>query len=203
MMAPSLLGRTMSDDLLGQILSSVLGNAGGGRQGSPDDLGAGLGGLGGGLGGLGGLGGALGGIFGRNDETQSGPAAGGSPFGGKGALIAVLLPMAMQWVQRNGGLGAVLSRFQQQGHSQAVASWVSTGDNEPMSADAVGEVVGMEELSRISQQLGVSQDEVASGFAQILPQVVNQLTPAGGVPDDADDTLQSGLLALEQLLGRR
>ncbi len=182
----------MSNDILGQILGSVLGGAGGGQQGSP-----------GGLGGLGGLGGVLGGMFDRNADSPAGDGAGGSPFGGKGALVAMLLPLAMQWVQRNGGIGAVLARFQQQGHSQAVASWVSTGENDPISTGAVGDIVGMDELSRMSQQLGVSQDEVASGFAQILPQVVNHLTPAAEVPSNADDTLQAGLSALEQMLGRR
>jgi len=124
-----------------------------------------------------------------------------SGVGGKGALVAMLLPLAMQWVQRNGGVGALLQRFQQKGYSQQAASWVSTGPNEALEPQAVDDVVGMDELSRLSQQLGVSHEEVSNGMAQILPEVVNHLTPQGHVPDDSDDALGRGMAMLEQLLG--
>jgi len=181
----------MSNDLIGQILSSVLGNATGGQQGLP----GGFGGLGGGLGGV------LGNVFGRGSDQEDGGATGSSAMGGRGALLTMLLPLAMQWVQRNGGIGAVLDRFRQQGYSQQAASWVSTGQNQPVDAQAVSDVIGTEELSRLSQQLGVPHEQVASGLADILPQVVNHLTPAGDVPQDADDVLGSGLAALERFLG--
>ena len=58
-----------------------------------------------------------------------------------GLLLAMLLPLAMQWVQRNGGVGGLLERFRQKGYSQQAASWVSTGENEPLSTHAVSEVV--------------------------------------------------------------
>jgi uncharacterized protein YidB (DUF937 family) len=199
----------MADDFLGNILSSVLGAGAQGQQGLPGGLGGlggGLGGLGAALGGLGagGLGGALGSVFGRSAQDEGGSSVGGgAPLAGKGAILAMLLPLAMQWVQRNGGVGAVLDRFRQQGHGQQVASWVSTGQNEPVSASAVSDVVGDDELSRLSQQLGVPQDEVAHGFAQILPQVVNHLTPQGDVPGDADDVLGAGLASIEKMFGSR
>ncbi|RYF43764.1 MAG: DUF937 domain-containing protein [Comamonadaceae bacterium] len=197
----------MSNDLLGQILGSVLSGA---RSGQAPSSAGGLGGLGDLLGGLaggnrgggGGLGDVLGGMLGGGGARGRADDDGGSPFGGKGALLAMLLPLAMQWVQRNGGIGAVLERFQQKGYSQQAASWMSTGSNQAVGSEAIGEVVGMEELSRLSQQLGVGQDEVATGLAEILPEVVNQLSPQGSLPGDADDVLGSGLSALEQLLGQ-
>ena len=194
----------MANDFLGQILGSVLGNGASGQQ-NP---------MGGGLGGLGGL---LGGILGGNnrpaggglDDSESpgglaglgGSGMGGSGMGNKGsALLVMLLPLAMQWVQRNGGLGGVLQRFQRKGYSQQAASWVSTGPNEALEPQAVNDVVGTDELSRLSQQLGVSQDEVSTGMAQILPEMVNRLTPQGGVPDDGDETLDRGRSMLEKLM---
>ena len=207
----------MGNDILSQVLGSALGGAGrgsaggsplggllggllGGGRGNPtggglEDLGGmgGMGGMGspgaraqagGGLGGLGGLGGMLGGAGGRG--------------GGRNALLLMLLPVAMQWVQRNGGLGALLQRFQQAGHGPKVQSWVGTGDNDAVDAGSVREVVGQEELSRLSQQLDVGEDEVASGLADIFPEMVNQLTPAGEVPQDADDRLATGTGWLEQ-----
>ncbi len=186
----------MNNDFFGQILGNVLGNSGGGQQNPPAA----------GTGSSGGLGSILGDLMGGG----SGPAGGlgslggtsgsGALGGGKGALMAMMLPLAMQWVQRSGGVGAVLQRFQQKGYSQQAASWVSTGANEELPAQAVGEVVGTDELSQLSQQLGVGRDEVETGMAQILPQVVNHLTPDGEVPHNSDDVLSRGISALEKLL---
>ncbi len=188
----------MANDFLEQILSSVLGNAAGGRQQLPDGVGGP-----GELGGLGGLGGVLGNVFGGGADQQGADIGGGSPRGGRGGLLAMLLPLAMQWVQRNGGIRAVLDRFQQRGYAQQAASWVSTGENQPLDARAVNAVVGSDELSRLSQQLGVPDQQVANGLADILPEVVNHLSPAGDVPPDADDVLNSGLAAVERLFGQR
>ncbi|MCY7371731.1 MAG: YidB family protein [Polaromonas sp.] len=182
----------------GQILGSLFGQArSGGHSASgmpPGGLGDLLGGmLGGGQrtpGGLGGLGG-----LGARGGSSSGLG------GGKGgALVAMLLPFAMQWVQRNGGLSGVLGRVQQKGYSQQAASWVSTGPNQDLPPEAVGEIVGTEELSRLSKQLDVDESVVSSSMAQILPEVVNQLTPDGNVPDDSDDVLGQGLRSLELFL---
>jgi uncharacterized protein YidB (DUF937 family) len=187
----------MAGDFLSQILGSVLGNSmGGGQPSSP----GGLGGLGG-LGSLGGLGGMLGSVLGQGSQSQDGSGSSGGVTGG-GAMLAMLLPLAMQWVQRNGGIGAVVDRFRQQGAGQQVASWVSTGDNQPVSSQTVTDVIGSEDLSRMSQQLGVSQEQVASGLAHILPHVVNHLTPDGEVPHNVDDLLSSGLAAVEGYLAR-
>ena len=211
----------MANDFLGQILGSVLGNARAGQQspmggGGLGDLLGGLmgggarqsGGASGGLGDL--LGGLMGGGAGQGGNRPAdlgglgmdqGQGQSGSGMGNKGgALMLLLLPLAMQWVQRNGGIGGVLERFRNQGYSQQAASWVSTGENEELQPQAVNELMGTEELSRMSQQLGVSQEEVSSSMAQILPEIVNQLTPQGGVPDDGDEVLNRGASMLEQLM---
>jgi len=214
----------MANDFLGQILTSVLGNARTGGQQSP--TGGGLGDLLGGLmgggaaqarGNSGGLGDLLGGLIGGGTGQGGsvprdlggmgglgrleGTGQSGSGMGNKGsALMLMLLPLAMQWVQSNGGISAVLQRFQHKGYSRQAASWVSTGANEELQPQAVSDVVGTDELSRLSQQLGVSQAEVSSGMAQILPEMMNKLTPEGGVPDDGDEVLNRGKSMLEQML---
>lgn len=207
----------MANSLVEEILAGVFSKAAGGQPGggNPSNGGAG-GGLGDLLGGLlggggaaqdrdsplggGGLGDLLGGILGGGAPDASATKR-SSSLGG-GALIAMLLPLAMQWVQRNGGLGAVLGKFQKQGYSQQAASWVSTGENESMPRQAIDDVVGLDELSRLSQQLGVPEHEVANGFAQILPVMVSQLTPQGDVPGDADDVLGNGMAEMSAMLGR-
>lgn len=196
----------MGNDFLGQILGSVLGGARTRQQAPMDGGGLGdvLGGVTGRGAGGGGLGDLLGGMLGGGRPgAGTGLPTGqvGSPFGGgRGALVAMLLPLAMQWVQRNGGIGAVVERFRQKGYGPQANSWMSTGANEPIAPEAVGEVVGSEELSRLSQQLGVSDQEVASGFAEIVPEMVNQLTPDGDLQPDADQVLDQGRTSLEQFL---
>lgn len=208
----------MANDF-GQILGSLFGQA---RTGGHSPGSATSGGLGDLLGGMlggggqrpggapsGGLGDLLGGMLGGGGPGSSPgrgglgglSGLGGGSAGGKGgAMMAMLLPFVMQWVQRNGGLGGVLGRVQQKGYSQQAASWVSTGPNEDLPPEAMGEIVGTQELSRLSQQLGVDSSEVSAGMGQILPEVVNQLTPDGRVSDDSDDVLGQGLRSLEQFL---
>ncbi len=183
----------MANDFLSQVLGSVLG--GGASQSGQ----GGLGGLGS-LGGLGGLGGMLGGMLGGGQRASNDDD--GSPLAGKGALLAALLPLALQLVQRAGGIGGLMEKFKQAGHGQQVGSWVSTGENQPIDAGAVQHVFGDDELSQMSQQLGVPQEEVAGGLAQILPQIVNHLSPEGEVHAGADDTLNQALSQLSQAFGR-
>jgi uncharacterized protein YidB (DUF937 family) len=179
----------MANPMLGQILGGVFGHAMG-RRG----MGAGMGGMGGGLGGAA-LGSVLGGMLGRG---RMGAGVGRSPLGGnQGALLMMLLPMAMRWVQRNGGMGAVLKRFQQKGYDRQAQTWVATGANDPIDEQAVEQVVGHDELSQIAQRLGVPEQQVAQAFAEIMPEMVNQLTPQGQLPAEADAVLAEGAVELE------
>ncbi len=180
----------MGNDLMGQILGSVLGRARMGRQ--PPMAGPG------GLGDL--LGGALGGGMSRGGAGL--PMGRASPGGNRGMLLALLLPLAMQWVQRNGGIGAVLERFRQRGLAQEADSWVSAGPNRDLAPQQVTELIGTDELARMSRQLGVGDAEVASALSEILPQMVDQSTAGGQLPPDADDVLDQGRLTLEEALGQ-
>lgn len=174
----------VANPLLGQVLGSVFANAMRGR--------------------------AHKGPFGREPESGFGLAdllgrgAGRSPVGGRrggrGALIALMLPLAMRWVQRNGGVKEVLRRFEQKGFGAQANSWVSTGPNSPLKAEEIDEVVGGKDLAEMSHKLGVSEREVALGLADILPEMVNRLTPDGNIPAEAEDALDAGRAELERLL---
>jgi uncharacterized protein YidB (DUF937 family) len=191
-----------NNPLLGQLLGGLFGaamsrrgmggGAFGGRMGG-GVLGGGMGGgLGGGLGGAA-LGSVLGGMLGG--RRGGGLARAG---GGRGALLVMLLPLAMRWVQRNGGIGAVLKRFQQQGYGKQAQSWVASGDNDALDDRAVEEVVGRHDLADMAQRLGVPETEVKQAFAEIMPQMVDQLSPQGDLPQQADDVLDEGIQTLEK-----
>jgi uncharacterized protein YidB (DUF937 family) len=179
----------MRNPLLGQVLGSVFANSMRGRA-NPGPFGR-MGG--GGLGGAA-LGSVLGGMMLNRGRM-------GSRGGGHGGLLlALALPLAMQWVQRNGGIGAVVDKFKQKGYDKHAQSWVATGDNDVIDVDAVDKVVGDDELSRMAQKLGVPREDVAAAFAEILPEMTDKLSPEGTVPPEADEALEGGRQQLEQEL---
>ncbi len=115
-------------------------------------------------------------------------AMGGSGGGGQ----ADLMQMVMKLVQQSGGLEGLIAKFQQGGLGEVVQSWISTGPNLPISADQLGQVLGPDTL----QQLGAGGKELLGPLAQLLPQVVDGLTPNGQLPAGGGDlgAMLGGLL---------
>ena len=126
---------------------------------------------------------------------------GGMSGGGTGAQQQQnpLMLIALQLLQQNGGLQGMLSKFQQAGYGSQADSWVSTGQNMPISADALQQVLGQGQLGQIAQQLGMSQGDAAGGLASMLPQMVDRMTPQGQVPADHNDIVAQAL----ELLNKR
>ena len=115
---------------------------------------------------------------------------------GGGAQQNPLMQMALQLVQQNGGLPGILAKFQQAGYGAQASSWVSTGQNMPISADALSQSLGQGQLGQIAQQLGMSHGDTASGLASMLPQMIDKMTPHGQVPDDHGDMVAQALALL-------
>jgi uncharacterized protein YidB (DUF937 family) len=102
----------------------------------------------------------------------------------------------MTLIQQNGGLPGLLQKFQQSGLGQHAESWVSSNANLPISADQLHQVLGSGAIASIASQLGMDHAQVSGGLAQLLPQLVNQLTPNGSVPANHADLLSEGLSLL-------
>jgi uncharacterized protein YidB (DUF937 family) len=117
---------------------------------------------------------------------SGGPQQGQSP----------LAQMALQVIQQNGGLPGLIGKFQQAGLGQQVGSWVGTGQNLPISAEQLQQVLGSGQIAQIAQQLGLSHGETGNGLAQALPQIIDKLTPAGQISADHSDMLKQALAAL-------
>ena len=124
-------------------------------------------------------------------DALLGNLAGGNQTGGANILGAV-----MSLVQQNGGLPGVLNMLQSSGLGQQADSWVGTGANASVSADQMSQVFGNAGLGNLAAQLGTSHGEAGSILSQILPELVNQLTPNGQVPANHNDLLSQGLSAL-------
>jgi uncharacterized protein YidB (DUF937 family) len=94
----------------------------------------------------------------------------------------------------SGGLSGLVEVFQQNGLGEAVASWVGTGQNLPISAEQLQSVLGNEQVRSIAQKLGLSSEDAASALAKVLPHAIDHLTPDGQVPEGS--LLQQGLALL-------
>jgi uncharacterized protein YidB (DUF937 family) len=114
----------------------------------------------------------------------------------------LLLQLALSMLQQNGGLEGVLNRFRQGGLAQHADSWVSTGQNMSISADQLQQVFGPSTIRDLASQLGMPEDQAGSAMAQLLPDVINQLTPQGQVPENGNEEIAQGLsmLANSELL---
>ncbi len=114
----------------------------------------------------GGLGSILGGLVG----------GGGSPGPGGGGLGGAL----------GGGLGGLGQILGQAGLGDQMKSWVSTGQNMPISPGQVTEAFGPSRLGQLAEAAGMSQEETAGQLSQMLPEVVDGLTPGGSLPQGED-----------------
>ena len=99
--------------------------------------------------------------------------------------------------QGTGGLGGLLAKLKGGGGnmSKAVDSWVGTGPNQPVSADQVSSALGQDQISQLAQKFGIPESMVSSHLAQILPELINHVTPNGQVPDQG--AVSSALDALK------
>ena len=207
---------------LGDILGSVLG--GGSQTGGYNprqydrqpDNGFGLddilGGLtGGGLtggnqsGGVNSNAGGLGDILG---SVLGGQAMGGqtrkSGFGGKGMLIAALMPMVLSWIKRNGGLSGALSKITGMGYENQARSWMSNQqDNDNLDPNDISQLFDENEIQQVAAHTGANDVEVRQGLAELLPEVMNQLTPSGNLDNEseADEEIDQIINQLSSRLG--
>jgi len=144
------------------------------------------------------LGGVLGGNAGGPMGGAFGNATGGIPGTANARAQNPLLMMVLQLVQQNGGLQGLLGKLQQSGYGQQAQSWVGTGPNLPIDPSSLQQILGHAQLGQIAQQLGMTHEEAADGVAQMLPQVVDQMTPAGQIPENHSDLVNEALAILQR-----
>ena len=132
---------------------------------------------------------------------------GGSPQGraGLGDILGQVLGDRMPGARAGmaggmGGLGALLEQMQHAGLGDQARSWVGTGENMPVSPDALNQVFGEGGIGAIARQAGLTPKETSDGLSQLLPEVINHVTPTGEVPDF--DQLTQSIDDLRQRIGR-
>lgn len=147
--------------------------------------------------GAGGLGDILGSVLGGGQANKSG-------FGGKGMLVAALLPMVLSWIQRNGGLSGALSKITSLGHEQQARSWMSNNElNDNLDPNEINRLFDENEIQQVAAQTGANDSEVRQGLAELLPEVMNQLTPNGNLENEneANQEIEQIISQLSSRLG--
>ncbi len=96
-----------------------------------------------------------------------------------------------------GGLSGVVQQFHDKGLGSLVSSWVGTGQNLPISADQLQHVLGSEQVKELAAKAGVSPDVASSHLAELLPMLIDRLTPNGQVPQASTSTSTSTSSMLE------
>jgi uncharacterized protein YidB (DUF937 family) len=137
-------------------------------------------------------------------QVLGGGTAGGAPSGGNADLLrAVIQMLGNSGGPGGGGIEDLIARFQRGGLGDVIASWISTGHNLPVSADQLREVLGNDTIGALAGQTGASHGDLLGQLAQMLPQVVDHLTPQGRVPEGGLGNVGDLMGALQGALGRR
>ncbi len=109
--------------------------------------------------------------------------------GGMAGVVASLLDNN----SANGGINGLVNQFAQAGLGNVIQSWIGSGQNLPISAEQITAVLGNGVIGNAARQLGVDPQNAATQIAQILPLVIDQLTPKGNAPQggfDAGDLMK-------------
>lgn len=97
-----------------------------------------------------------------------------------------LLSGALGMLESMGGVGGLVQKFQQSGLGDLAASWVGTGANKNVSADELTQVLGKDQIAALAQQAGIPEAQGASVLSQVLPAMVDKLTPDGKEPESSN-----------------
>ena len=111
------------------------------------------------------------------------------------------LHAAMQLVNNYpGGLSGLVQNFHEKGMGGVVSSWVGTGQNQPISGDQLQAALGNEHVQAFAKAAGIDTSAAGGQLAQLLPSIIDKLTPNGQVPAN-NDLLNEGLSFLKSRMG--
>jgi uncharacterized protein YidB (DUF937 family) len=115
-------------------------------------------------------------------SSGSGAAAGGSPPGQLGGMLAGTSIGEML----SGGLRDLVNSFKQAGQGEVADSWVGHGPNKQIAPSQVEQAIAPEVLATLSEKTGLSREEILARLSKNLPDAVDKYTPDGRIPTAAD-----------------
>ncbi len=99
-----------------------------------------------------------------------------------GAIGAEALTLVKNYIEKQGGVEAVVKQFESSGFANKIRSWVSTGENLPINPIEVQQALGLDKLAEIARNAGIPVDKARDMLAEYLPTVIDKITPEGKLP---------------------
>ena len=118
------------------------------------------------------------------DSLENSPALKGA----LGQLEAAVLTVVLSEVLgsgKQGGLNAIVAKLQQAGFGDQVKSWIGNGQNLPITAEQLQQVLGSDTVKQLAARFNIPVDQLAKVLAQQLPAAVDQASPEGKLPHTA------------------
>jgi uncharacterized protein YidB (DUF937 family) len=118
------------------------------------------------------------------DSLENSPAFKGA----LGQLEAAVVPVVLSQVLGNGsqgGLNAIVAKLQQAGFGDQVKSWIGNGQNLPITAEQLQQVLGSDTVKQLAARFNIPVDQLAKVLAQQLPAAVDHASPDGKLPHSA------------------
>jgi uncharacterized protein YidB (DUF937 family) len=117
-----------------------------------------------------------------------------SEGGAQNPLIETVMGLVSN--PETGGLQGMLEAFNHKGFGEIISSWIGTGENQTISKDQILEVLGKDQIQKMAEKVGISQEEASGGLASLLPEIIDKLTPNGKL-------VEGGLLeGVKKMMGR-
>lgn len=126
--------------------------------------------------------------------------AGGGQQGGSASLLPALIEQLGKYP---GGLSGLIASFQQGGLGEIVASWIGKGQNLPVSADQLGQVLDPGVVNELAAKTGQDTGSVLGSLSSLLPQLIDKATPEGAVQPGQSLNPTDLLASLSGLFGNR
>ena len=122
--------------------------------------------------------------------------------GGRGNKQPDLMSTVLNLIGgQSGGLGGFVQQFASKGLGDVAQSWVSTGKNLPISPEQLKSVLGSDVVKGLASKVGMDSNALTSQLSNLLPQVVDKLTPDGKIPEG--DIMTQGMNLLGGLFGKK
>jgi uncharacterized protein YidB (DUF937 family) len=105
-----------------------------------------------------------------------------------GQLEAAALPVILSEVfgkGDEGGLNAIVAKLQQAGFGDHVKSWLGNGQNLPITAEQLQQVLGSDTVKQLAARFNIPVDQLAKVLAEQLPRAVDHASPDGKLPPRA------------------
>ena len=99
-----------------------------------------------------------------------------------GVIGAGATTLLNKFIEQQGGLQNVVSQFEKNGFGDTMKSWISQGQNLPITADQIHQALGSDKVKELAAKMGLPADKLADLLAKHLPQAIDKVTPDGKLP---------------------